>query len=123
MTITRKPLARSGSLTAKAISMINAGKPRVEIVKELGLKNDFTYYRALRLIRERRKEYYANKVNGNGQPETSGNPANVNPTVNVGGPLRYELHIVDHKGNVAKFFSDKASGLKQMFMLLARGDE
>lgn len=111
MTITRKPLARPGTKTAKAIALINAGKTRQEVVQELGLKNDFTYYAALRKIRQRRKEYYSNR-----QPETSANP----PAPNGSGKgMTYELHIIDPQGNRAKFSTSSTEGLKAMITMMS----
>ena len=109
MTITRKPLARPGTKTAKAIAMINNGKGRKEVVEELGLKNDFTYYAALRKIKQRRKEYAANR-----QPGTSEN----SPAPN-GKAMMYELHVIDPHGNRAKFTTSTTEGLKAMITMMS----
>ena len=121
--MTRIPLARRGTKVAKAISLIKEGKGRKEVVEALGLRNDFTYYNALRKLRERAREYAANK-SGNGQPETSGNPANQIPPTSKGGPLRYELSIIDHRGNKFEMKARHAKDLLPLVTLLATtGDE
>jgi hypothetical protein len=110
--MTRTPLARRGTKVARAIAMINEGKTRDEVVEALGLKNDFTYYSALRKIKERRREYAANRSS---QPEMSDNHVSENPEIKKGGPLRFELHLIDHRGNTFKL---KAASLKELVPLI-----